>query len=288
MGRQAPGTLSRIAASPASARRGSPRPPGSSPPAAAGRGLSRRRRARRGRQRGLRPAPGRRHHHQLPGPGRPHWRPCARRDRRRPHPLRRRPRAQGLCRIGTDHPRLRQELGRPPPQGEEPTPGRRRLRLGLRFPASSRSQCPLRPSAGPKAIGTPARYATRSTGCSDASITACTRAFPTLNRWLSLHARTAVRLRHESVTAARSRANSVIGPCDHPPMSRAELVAHYQRLLDVDQRLDVAMSWTVIQPLDEPMDIMEVAELIGGPDRSSRRGTRTNLPCSSTKCARRS
>ncbi|MEW1842671.1 hypothetical protein AB0392_32405 [Nonomuraea angiospora] len=44
------------------------------------------------------------------------------------------------------------------------------------------------------------------------------------------------------------------------------VVTHYQRLLDVAQWLDVGMSWTVVQPLDEPMDLIEVAELIGGPD----------------------
>ena len=57
----------------------------------------------------VRPAPRRRHHHQLARPRHRHRRPAARRDRRRPRPLRRRPRPQGLRRSSTGHPGQRQK-----------------------------------------------------------------------------------------------------------------------------------------------------------------------------------
>ena len=54
------------------------------------------------------PAPGPRDHHQLPRPGRHLRRDRARRDRRRPRPVRRRPGAAGLRRLRPGHPRLGQ------------------------------------------------------------------------------------------------------------------------------------------------------------------------------------
>ncbi|WP_141704207.1 hypothetical protein [Planobispora rosea] len=41
-------------------------------------------------------------------------------------------------------------------------------------------------------------------------------------------------------------------------------------MLNVAQWLDVGMSWTVIQPLAEPMEIEDVVELIAGPDYELR------------------
>ncbi|NRQ38286.1 hypothetical protein HII36_41640 [Nonomuraea sp. NN258] len=48
------------------------------------------------------------------------------------------------------------------------------------------------------------------------------------------------------------------------------VVAHYERLLAAAPWLDVSLSWTVVQPLDGPMDLEEVAELIGGPGTGLR------------------
>ena len=66
----------------------------------------------------------------LPRTGQPGRCPGARRDRRRPHPFRRRPRTEGLRRGGTDHPRQRQENRGAAPTHQEPAPGRRRTHLG--------------------------------------------------------------------------------------------------------------------------------------------------------------
>ncbi|GAA4198447.1 hypothetical protein [Microbispora amethystogenes] len=48
-------------------------------------------------------------------------------------------------------------------------------------------------------------------------------------------------------------------------MAHEDLVAHYQRLLDVAQFLDVGLSWTVVQSLIEPIGIDDVAALVAGP-----------------------
>ncbi len=47
-------------------------------------------------------------------------------------------------------------------------------------------------------------------------------------------------------------------------MPHTDLVAHYRRLLEVTQWLDCSLSWTVIQPLAEPMDLTDIAELVAG------------------------
>ncbi|OUC93713.1 hypothetical protein [Streptosporangium minutum] len=47
-------------------------------------------------------------------------------------------------------------------------------------------------------------------------------------------------------------------------MPHTDLVAHYRHLLDVAQWLDYTLSWTVIQPLAEPMDVTDIAESVAG------------------------
>jgi len=49
-------------------------------------------------------------------------------------------------------------------------------------------------------------------------------------------------------------------------MPHPGLVAHYQHLLGVAQYLDVALSWTVVQPLGDLMDIEDIVERLRGPD----------------------
>jgi hypothetical protein len=75
--------------------------------------------------------PGLRDHHQLSRPGRHQRRHRARRGRRRPHPLRRRPRVAGLRRIGTGHPGLGQVAHRDPAPDQEQPARRDRPLLGL-------------------------------------------------------------------------------------------------------------------------------------------------------------
>ena len=130
--------------------------------------------------RGVRAASGLRDHHQLPRPGRHQRRDRARRDRRRPHPVRRRPGAAGLRRLRPGHPSLRQVPDRDPAADEEQPARRDRLLAGRSPPPLDRHRpASTTCAAANAATGTPPRCGTCSTGCSANCTTAWPPARPT-------------------------------------------------------------------------------------------------------------
>ena len=118
--------------------------PNPRPARPAQRRLRRRRRPRGSRRRSVRAAPRSQDHHQLPRLG--SLRAASGRDRRRPHPVPRRPGPQGIRRRSADHPRQRQDHQRAAPPHQEQPAQRGRLQLVLRGPDRiTRSPRPLRP-----------------------------------------------------------------------------------------------------------------------------------------------
>jgi hypothetical protein len=131
-GSQAPRGLALAPTAPGSPRRGSAGRPGRAVAGHPGHRMRQRHSARRGYRRGVRTAPRLPDHHELHRPGRPHRRSGARRDRRRPRPLRGRALVEGLRRFRSRDQGLRPKPVRHPPAGEEQSPGRRRLGMGVR------------------------------------------------------------------------------------------------------------------------------------------------------------
>ena len=106
--------------------------------------------------------------------GRHQRRDRARRDRRRPGPVRRRPCAAGLRRLGTGYPRLGQVAHRHPATHEE-QPARRASATRGRSPPPPAHPRPASTTcaAATAAMGTRPRCGTCSTGCSANCTTAC-------------------------------------------------------------------------------------------------------------------